>query len=467
MKLRNLPRYLRFQAFDSSTEQGRADERYRRTALTIMANVASRGLAMLVMILSVKLTLPYLGAERFGIWTTIASFASMLNLLDLGVGNALINHTARAASSGDKKTLQQAICGGLGLMFLLGGAAALTLMLLAYTLPWEVIIKTSNSTLQQEIPVACAVFALLFGLNLFTTGLQKVYTGMQSAYVGHLANTVGSLGAAVCLFYAAQQQAGIAQLLLATFGVQTVASLALLPILRWQGYLPLTDIGRAIANEYRSLIQTSSLFFILQIGVMIGWGADHLIIANALGAAQVAIFSVTQRLFQFVTQPLGMINAPLWSAYADAHARGDGSFVRQTLKRSLQLTATIAILGGSLLVAFSTLIIHIWTNGQISVPLNLIILFAIWTGCESLGSAFAMLLNGCGIVKPQIFTSILLSVIALPVKIAFLHTSGIVGMQASYALMYVAIQLAMYGVVFRTSLQTLLAASSNTKPETA
>lgn len=455
MNLRRLPRYLRLQAFDTSTEQGRADERYRRTALTIMANIASKGLAMLVMILSVKLTLPYLGAERFGIWTTIASFASMLSLLDLGVGNALINHTAQAASHGDKKTLQQAICGGLGLMLLLGGAVALVLTLLAYALPWATIIKTSDPTLQQEIPAACAVFALLFGLNLFTTGLQKVYTGLQSAYIGHLANAVGSLGAGVSLFYVTQQQVGIAQLLLATLGVQTVASLALLPILSRQGYFTLTDIGEAITNEYRSLIQTSSLFFILQIGVMIGWGADHLIIANALGASQVAIFSITQRLFQFVTQPLGMINAPLWSAYADAHGRGDSAFVRQTLKRSLQLTATIAILGGSLLVVFSTSIIHIWTNNQISVPFNLILLFAIWTCCESLGSAFAMLLNGCGIIRPQIVTVTLLSVIALPLKVLLLHQTGIIGMQLAYTLTYIFIVTLMYGVIFKNQLKTL------------
>lgn len=455
MKLHHLPRYLRLQAFDTSTEQGRADERYRRTALTIVANIASKGLAMLVMILSVKLTLPYLGAERFGIWTTIASFASMLSLLDLGVGNALINHTARAASRGDQKALQQSICGGLGLMLLLGGAVAFVLTLLAYTLPWEEIIRTSDPTLQREIPAACAVFGLLFGLNLFTTGLQKVYTGLQSAYIGHLANAVGSIGAGASLFYVTQQQAGIAQLLMATFGVQTITSLALLPILSRQGYLTLTDIGRAITNEYRSLLQTSSLFFILQIGVMIGWGADHLIIANALGASQVAIFSITQRLFQFVTQPLGMINAPLWSAYADAHGRGDSAFVRKTLKRSLKLTATIAIIGGSLLVVFSTSIIHIWTNNQISVPFNLIVLFAIWTCCESLGSAFAMLLNGCGIIRPQIVTVTLLSVVALPLKILLLHQTGIIGMQLGYTLTYIFIVTLMYGVIFKNQLKIL------------
>lgn len=450
-----LLRYLRIKAFDTSTEQGRADERYRRTLLTIVANVASKGLAMLLMILSVKLTLPYLGAERFGIWTTIASFAGMLGLLDLGVGNALINHTAQAASSNDEKVLRQAICGGLGLMLLLGAIVAIVLTLLAYTLPWGSIIKTSDPALQQEIPIACAAFAVLFGLSLFTTGLQKVYMGLQSAYFGHMVSAAGSLTATISLIYATRQHAGIAWLLLATFGVQTLATLVLLPILHRQQLFTLRDIKSAITFEYRGLMQTSSLFFILQIGVMIGWGADQLIIASALGATQVAIFSVTQRLFQFVTQPLGMLNAPLWSAYADAHARGDITFVRQTLKRSLYLTATIAILGGSFLATFSVPIIRAWTDGQISVPFNLIILFAVWTGCESLGSAFSMLLNGCGIIRPQIVTVILLSSIALPLKIFALHHTGIIGMQLAYTLTYVFIVTLMYGGVFKKQLQNL------------
>ena len=60
-------RYLRRQSFDRSTEDGRTAERYRLAAWATLANVGSRGAAMAVMVLSVSLTIPYLGAPRFGV----------------------------------------------------------------------------------------------------------------------------------------------------------------------------------------------------------------------------------------------------------------------------------------------------------------------------------------------------------------------------------------------------------------
>ncbi len=54
----SLCRYLRFHPFDESTEEGRASERYRLATWAILANVASKGMAMVVMVLSVSLTIP-------------------------------------------------------------------------------------------------------------------------------------------------------------------------------------------------------------------------------------------------------------------------------------------------------------------------------------------------------------------------------------------------------------------------
>ena len=98
MSLSGLYKYLRLRPFDQSTESGRNSERYRLALWSVIANVGSKGIAMAVMVLSVSMTLPYLGAERFGVWMTIASLVGMLVFLDLGVGNALINTVVAAAA---------------------------------------------------------------------------------------------------------------------------------------------------------------------------------------------------------------------------------------------------------------------------------------------------------------------------------------------------------------------------------
>ena len=120
MKISSLPRFLRLAPFDTASEQGRSDERYRLAALSILGSILSRAASVVLMLLSVSLTIPYLGLERFGLWMTIASMAGILTFLDLGVGNALINHLAQRSSKNNLDLLSQTISGGLGFLAIIG-----------------------------------------------------------------------------------------------------------------------------------------------------------------------------------------------------------------------------------------------------------------------------------------------------------------------------------------------------------
>jgi O-antigen/teichoic acid export membrane protein len=152
-----------------------------------------------------------------------------------------------------------------------------------------------------------------------------------------------------------------------------------------------------------------------------GWGADSLIIASVLGATQVAVYNVTQRLFQFVTQPLLMMNSPLWASYADAGFRGDTNFIRKTLKKSLLISAGVTFLLGGSLVIGSKYIFSLWTNGAISAPSSFVLSFFVWTLCYTVGDAFAMFMNGCGIIKPQVLSAIFFTILVVPLKITLIH----------------------------------------------
>jgi O-antigen/teichoic acid export membrane protein len=445
-------KYLRVQPFDTSSEEGRNAERYRLALWSVIANISSRGIAMLVMVLSVRWTLPYLGEERFGVWMTIASFVGMLIFLDLGVGNALTNHVAMVAADGNKAPLTRTVSGGLGLLFLIGLVSSIMLCLVFRSLPWESIIKVRNPLINAEIQQALFFFSILFGVSIFTSGVQKIFAGLQRSFEAHAASAVGSMLSLIVLWWAARNNADIPVLLLATLGCQSINGFLLLWLLRKRGIFRLQGIGSAIHAEKKTLLKIGGLFFVLQLGTMVGWGADSLIISSTLGATQVAVYSVTQRLFQFVSAPLAMVNAPLWSSYADAHVRGDHAFVRRTLKKSMFLTAGMAIAGGGLLVFFSQELVAWWTKGDILVPMAVVGAFFIWTLCESVGNSFAMMMNGCGVVREQVIAVMLLTVLALPTKILFINYFGISGMIFSYAALYCAVVVYMYGYVFRAKL---------------
>ena len=453
----NWRRHLRLHPFDISTEAGRAAERYRLAAWATMANAANKGSIMLVMVLSVSLTISYLGPQRFGVWMTVASFAAMLSFLGLGVGSALTNHVAHRSSQGDPLLLRSAISGGLGFLMLLGLVVAASLWLLAAWLPWARLVKVEDASLLIEARDAAKVFAVLFGVNLLTTGIQSVFAGLQRAFESHLASAFGAIVSLAALVIAARLRAGIPSLLAVTMGIQLLSVLSLLVLLAKRKLFSFNDIRRSVRTEVPGLLRIGGLFFILQVGTMIGWGADAMIISSALGPAQVAVYSIVQRYFQFLSQPLSMANMPLWSAYADAHAKGDAGFIRRTLKTSMLLTFAISVVGAVIFLAASQWLLHYWTGGGVQVPVPLTAAVALWTVFECCGVAFAMFLNGVQVVRQQVVVVAVFCAVVLPLKIIGINQAGLIAIPLSTVMVYALTHIYFYGFVFYQRIRSFLA----------
>lgn len=448
--------FLRIAPHDTSTPDGREAERVLRARWSILTNIVSKCLAMLVSVVGVSLTVPYLGAERFGVWMTIASLAGVLTFLDLGVGNALTNRIARQAAQDDHHALRNAISGGLGISLLIGAIASASLWLFATTLPWERLIKLDDSSLVRELRKSAQLFGVFFGLHLFTYGIHRVFAGLQRAFVGHCVSTLGSIIALGGLFIAARYQAGIPTLLTITFGVQSTIGLFLLRELALQNKFAFFDIKKALRTEAPVVLKTGYLFFILQIGTIVGWGADSLILASVEGVAQVATFSLAQKLFQFVSQPLTIINAPLWAAYADAKARSDIIFIRKTFAKSIFITIGASTIGAIAMVISGEWLINHWTQGAITMPLEFLMIYAIWTIIETTGNAFAMFLNGCHIIKQQVIFVTTFTALVIPLKITGVLYLGMPGLVISSIFSYITAAAIIYGKIYYIEISSLL-----------
>jgi O-antigen/teichoic acid export membrane protein len=350
--------------------QMRMDVRYGWVAWSVVANMSSRLLAMVVMVLTVRLTVPYLGVERYGVWMTVASFAGLLAFLDMGVGNALTNKVAQALASEDKKRLRATIGSGVLFLAVLSVCMGILMLLLGTLFPLHTLIKTKDVGLVDEIDNTFLVFVFFFASNLFSTGVLRVFAGLQRSFEVGLVSCAGSVLTMVLIWVATRVHAGIPVLFAVTFGVQALIGIVLLALLRRRQLIDCSGGLLQVISSGREYLGAGSLFLLLQIGAMIGWGADTLIISTSLGVAQVAIFNVTQRLFFFVNQPLSILNAPLWVTYAEANHKGDKNFLRSTLKRALVATFILALLGAVFLCWAGQFLIEHWTQGVIAVPMG-------------------------------------------------------------------------------------------------
>lgn len=446
-------RYLRLKSFGFETEEQRSAERYRRAALGSAATIVSRATAMLQMVLTFHWAAPMLGHERFGIWATFASLVAMLSFLDLGVGNALINRVAHAKANNDSSEMISVIVGGISWLVVVGVTAICLLTFVAWFVPWQRLFKLVDVASSGEAKSAAMVFGVLFGFNLVASGLLRVLVGLQRSYEAQLIATAGSIFASVAIWVAIHWKASVGTLLCAGFGVQCAITIIFgLPMLRTKGHMSLKFIASNMRIQRAILFRTGSLFLALQIGTMIGWGSDAFMVATIGGASAVAIFAVAQRLFQFASQPVAVVNGSLWAAYADANIRSDRRFIQITVIRSLRFSLAIAGSMAVLLMLMGPSIIPYWTKNSINVPRSLLVAYAVWTIIEAAGAVLGTYLNGVGIVRQQVIVVFCFCLVALPLKIFAMTHYGPTGLMVATTVAYLLTVGGLYSTVFRNNI---------------
>ena len=183
-------------------------------------------------------------------------------------------------------------------------------------------------------------------------------------------------------------------------------------------------------------LRAGSVFFLLQAGAIAGWGIDGFLASSQIGSESAGLYSVVQRLFQFVTFPLMILNAPLWPAYAHASSSGDATFIQSTLQKSFFYTLIVATLIAMLISVFSTQILMVWLHRDVVIPVLLLLAYAAWAIVEAGGNAYAMFLNGLNLMRIQLLTNIGFIAIAIPLKYLLIDKIGLVGLPMGTLIAY-------------------------------
>jgi O-antigen/teichoic acid export membrane protein len=417
-----------FKRGDLGSEEGRAQERHRRVALAALASVVAKGLGLLSLAITVPLTLHYLGPERYGIWVSIAGLQIMLGFADLGLGYGLVNALSTAEGLGDPLASRQTVSSA---FFMLAGIGAVLGLLAACAwpwLPWAWVFNVHDAATVPSLGPALAIFTAIFCLGLpLSIGIHG-HAGLQEGFRASLFQGAGNLIALASILTAVKLQAGLPVLVLASTGAPVLA----------QGLACLDLFGRrrpdlrpswAMVRRERSwpLLRHGGLFFVIQVCVAVAFQADNLVLAHILGPASVATYSVTQKIFQQVPLLLSFVLMPLWPAYAESLARGDVAWIRQTLKRSFQLSLAVNVPAALILFFGTPWLIGLWVGPSVQPPLLLLQALALWTLASTIHGPLAIFLNGAGALVFQATFAVLLAVSNLAFSILFTKAYGMAG----------------------------------------
>lgn len=413
---------------DLSTEAGRGRDRQRRVALSALASIAARAITITASLVTVPLTLRYLGAERYGIWMVVSSFSMALAFADMGLGNGLVNEIASAHGRDDRAAIRRLVSSGYAAL-----AAVAALLLLAFAIaypfvPWQRLFNASSARAVAEAGPTLAVWVVCFALAVPLTLVQKVQVALQQGFYASLWQCAGSLVGVAALVAVIARGGGLPYLVAALVGGPLVAAVVNSAWFYARQGRDIAPSPRLVSlGAMRGAATLGAKFFVLQAIGAVAFGLDATIVAQVAGAEAVAGYAVPERMFSVVSLLLTMMLQPLWPAYGEAIARGHHAWVRRTLIRSLVLAGVGAAVVSGLLVVAGPTLLHLWVGDAVHAPFVLLIGLAAWRVAEALGTTFAAYFNGVGALGFQIAVSLASATAMIAAKIALVRAIGAAG----------------------------------------
>ena len=200
---------------DMSTPEGRSAERHRRAVLSSLAAAAAKMISVGAALVSVPLTLHYLGPERYGMWMTMSSFIAMLSFADLGMGNGLLNAVAEANGRDDRAAIRGLVSSAYAALTAVAVAMGIIAATVYPFVPWPKLFNVQSELATNEAGPAMAGFPACFALSIPFGVVQRVQTGLQQGFRSGLWQCGASLLSLAALLAAIRMEAGLPVLVLA------------------------------------------------------------------------------------------------------------------------------------------------------------------------------------------------------------------------------------------------------------
>jgi len=403
--------------------------RTRRLKDGALSTTLSKAVTLLVNAFSIPIAVRYLGAESFGVWTTISTILAMLLVLDLGVANSLTNFISEAYAKDDRAHASTYATTALGIMvavsILLGGLAYLAWPFLH----WNTLFHLSRNTIDSATVSRAVLTAFIIFLIGLPVGLApKLLGGYQELRAASLFQALGSVCNLISILILVRLHAGLVVLVAASSASLVLANfLCLLWI--WCSHKPwlsprLAHFNRDAAHR---MVRTGTEFFILQISALVVFNSDNLIVTHYLGLTQVASYSVAWRLVSYVAIVQTLIAPALWPAFSEAFERRDMKWVRHTFKRTMWITMGLALAACAMLAVMGRWLIRIWAGPSVVPTQQLLLLMCIWMIISTFMNNTSIVLVSKGDTRFQSRLSIAAAVLNLALSIYWVQRIGVTG----------------------------------------
>lgn len=269
---------------------------------------------ILIGIIYVPLLLRFITMEEYGLYQMIGSLAAYLELMDLGLMNAITRFYSQKIATKDEIGKENI----LGISLIIFTVLALLVFFLGLGLSYFVDIAYASSFTSHEIMIAKKMlFYLVLGssFSIFSNVFRAAIISHERFVFMRLLSIIQSLIQPIIVFLILSYKAEVVVIV----QIQTVSTILVVFITIWYA---LKKFGIRIKLHYlditliKSMLSFSFFVFIQMIMNLLIWRTGALVIASIIGTVAVAVFSISIQLNMYYRQFALSINSVLFPKIA-------------------------------------------------------------------------------------------------------------------------------------------------------
>lgn len=389
-----------------------------------LGNLIYKILGIFLSFIMVPIILNYLGVVKYGIWMTIFSVVNWIYLLDGGIGLGLRNNLTKSITLNQIKKSKAYICSAyIGIMIF-----SFIFLVISITLTNYINIMTFfNLTdfVEKDLKKVCIIILTFTLFNFFLSIYKQLYYSVHESSKVNQSNILYQCCFVISLlgliyFY---KEPSLIYLAWIT-GISMI-----LPSIVYTYYFFIknNNIKPSFKDfrykEMKQNFSVGSLYFIIQISLIVILSTDNLIIGKFVGMDEVTTYSIIQKIYMLFITLFSTLTSTIWSLYTDAFIKKDFLWIKLALKRQLKVLVLI-IISMCLLVFILPIILKIWLRKDLVYSIWLPINMGVFILFRIIIDIYAVFLNGIGEIKLQTILFLIGAIVNIPLSIFFSKTLG-------------------------------------------
>lgn len=402
-------------------------ERSVKAKKNIALSFVFKSLSILISLMLVPMTLNYLNAFEYGVWLTLSSILTWINFFDIGLGNGLRNKLTEALTLNDYPKARIYISTTFAILIIIMAAFFGIFSILNPFLDWSKILNTAPETASRLSSVVIVVFAF-FCLQFVFKTVGIIFISFQKPAMNDLLSVLGSaLSLAIIYFLTLFTKGSLYHVAFSFSLTPVIVFIIAYFLVFYSKYSFFKPTLKYVNFKYsRDLMGLGMQFFIIQLACLLVFTSSNIIITQIIGPEDVTIYNIAFKYFSVVTMAFTIILSPMWNAYTEAWTKGDLPWIKNAIKRNIQIW-TIFVVGTILMVLASNWVYRLWVGPEIIIPLNLSIGCAIYVSIFNWNNIFIYFVNGVGKIRIYTYLNLIGIFLFIPLIIFMTNKLGLFG----------------------------------------